>query len=203
MRRHLTDAARGSSHKFHRAIRKYGPENFSWAEVEHLPSFAEARQAERFVIGFFGTDHHGYNSTSGGEGSSGVRLTEEVRGKISAKLKCWYASGDPKALALRAKVSAVRRSTPTSAATRRKMSEAHLGHTLSEESRAKLSRSMRKYPDELVAAAVAYARAHGFRAAERRFGIARPVISRWAWSPEKILAEREKMRERARRSQTA
>lgn len=67
---------------FYRAIRKYGPENFSIRQIDTAESDAEASLLERAYIGVLRSHDAscGYNSTLGGEG---VRPTEETRRKMS------------------------------------------------------------------------------------------------------------------------
>ena len=88
---HIYSAQRGSDHKFHRAIRKYGEENFLVEEV--LTVSAPTKEilkkkldyVEMRLIKRFNTKIDGYNSTDGGEGL--VNLSEESLAKISKALK--------------------------------------------------------------------------------------------------------------------
>lgn len=90
-RRHVLSTQRGSDHKFHRAIRKYGEENFLVEEV--LTVSAPTKDAfkkkldyvEMRLIKRFNTKIDGYNSTDGGDGL--VNLSEESLAKISKALK--------------------------------------------------------------------------------------------------------------------
>jgi len=86
------DAARtGSSLPFHRALRKYGQENFQFEVVEHCASLEDLNAAEtRWIaeLGAFGRG--GYNCTTGGEGfEMGVatrkRMSEARIGKPTSK----------------------------------------------------------------------------------------------------------------------
>ena len=88
---HFRSAQRGSDHKFHRAIRKYGEENFIIEEV--LTVSAPTKEilkkkldyVEMRLIKRFNTKIDGYNSTDGGDGL--VNLSEESLAKISKALK--------------------------------------------------------------------------------------------------------------------
>ena len=90
-RRHIFSIQRGSDHKFHRAIRKYGEENFTVEEV--LTVSAPTKEilkkkldyVEMRLIKRFNTKIDGYNSTDGGDGL--VNLSEESLAKISKALK--------------------------------------------------------------------------------------------------------------------
>lgn len=86
---HIYSAQRGSDHKFHRAIRKYGEENFLVEEV--LTVSAPTKETLKAKLDFiemrlirkFDTKRNGYNSTDGGEGALGAERSEETKRKIS------------------------------------------------------------------------------------------------------------------------
>ena len=88
-KRHIRDAKKASNNSFHRAIRKYGEENFLVEEV--LPVSAPTKEilkkkldyAEMRLIKRFNTFRNGYNMTLGGEGALGFKLSKESRKKIS------------------------------------------------------------------------------------------------------------------------
>ena len=90
-RRHVRSSQRGSDHKFHRAIRKYGEENFIVEEVLTVSSPTKEilkkklDYVEMRLIKRFNTKIDGYNSTDGGDGL--VNLSEESLAKISKALK--------------------------------------------------------------------------------------------------------------------
>lgn len=88
--RHLSSSKKGSNHKFHRAIRKYGVENFIVEEV--LTVSAPTKEilkkkldyVEMRLIKRFNTKIDGYNSTDGGDkGTVGLKMSEEAKKKIS------------------------------------------------------------------------------------------------------------------------
>lgn len=88
--RHLSSSKKGSNHKFHRAIRKYGVENFIIEEV--LTVSAPTKEilkkkldyVEMRLIKRFNTKIDGYNSTDGGDkGTVGLKMSEEAKKKIS------------------------------------------------------------------------------------------------------------------------
>ena len=89
--RHILSTQRGSDHKFHRAIRKYGEENFLVEEVLAVCAptkdvlKAKLDYIEIRLIRKFDTKRNGYNSTDGGDGL--VNLSEESLLKISKALK--------------------------------------------------------------------------------------------------------------------
>ena len=67
----------------HRAMRKYGIENFSWRILEDNVSDDALAMLEMVYIDMFDTYNLGYNSTHGGEGSFGFRHTEENKQRIA------------------------------------------------------------------------------------------------------------------------
>lgn len=89
-RHHKGSAQRGSDHKFHRAIRKYGEENFTVEEV--MTVSAPTKEILKKKLGYvemrlikrFNTKIDGYNSTDGGDGGLlGYVFSEETKQKIS------------------------------------------------------------------------------------------------------------------------
>ena len=65
---HRRDVMRGRDCKFHRAIRKYGFNNFTFEEIEVIPD-GLLDEREIYWIAYYDTFKHGYNSTLGGGGS--------------------------------------------------------------------------------------------------------------------------------------
>lgn len=68
---------------FHRAIRKYGSENFDWRIIECCNSKYELNLAEEWYIRYYKTfirfiDCCGYNLTLGGEGSVGYKHSNDT-----------------------------------------------------------------------------------------------------------------------------
>lgn len=68
--------------KFHRALRKYGKDNFTWTILKHCSSVEELRVAEQMFIAHFNSFRRGYNETKGGEGSFGRVCQETTKQKI-------------------------------------------------------------------------------------------------------------------------
>lgn len=90
-RRHIISAYKGSDNKFHRAIRKYGEDNFTVEEVEKVEALTLEElkiildKKEIYYIKRFCSKTSGYNSTDGGDGMLGLEFTPEIRNKIGAK----------------------------------------------------------------------------------------------------------------------
>ena len=58
---------------FHRALQKYGEENFTWEVLETCNTREESLRLERYYIEFFDTYHNGYNENRGGVGGHNAR----------------------------------------------------------------------------------------------------------------------------------
>jgi group I intron endonuclease len=83
IRRHKSDAKLGKITYFHRAIIKYGVENFIWEIIDETDDLNELSEKEIFYIKLYESNDFkkGYNSTTGGEG--GYYITQETKDKIS------------------------------------------------------------------------------------------------------------------------
>ena len=66
--------------KFHRAIAKYGKDNFKIKIIDHADNYEELNDKEIYWIKTLDTRDNGYNSNFGGDGKG---ITEEVKLKIS------------------------------------------------------------------------------------------------------------------------
>lgn len=138
-RKHKTSAASGSDLALHRAIRKYGANNFSVEVIaESFEPFLDA--LEEFCIRLYcsRSTQYGYNMTPGG-GGTGSGPDNHMYGKPG-----WLAGkthSDETKAKLRAKSLKVRK--PLSEETRRKISMSRKGQRLSEETRSKVSATLR------------------------------------------------------------
>lgn len=158
---HNDDVRKGSLYYFHRSLRKYGVAAFMWEVVEHFSSNGEAKLAEIYWIARlkqFGIEL--FNLTKGGDGTAGLKLSDETRRKIAearrgkstswkgmkhsedAKRKISFANkGKSLTIETRAKLAEANRGFKVSEETKRKIAEAHRGTTrnpLSDEHRQKL-----------------------------------------------------------------
>jgi len=75
---HIKQARLNSEYAFHRAIRKYGIENFSSEIIEENVSI----ERESFWIKKYESFGKGYNMTEGGEGTKGIKRSEETKKKL-------------------------------------------------------------------------------------------------------------------------
>ena len=86
LRRHITEARRGSSYAIHCAIRKYGEQSFRVSVLDVATTKEELSKKEQYWIDCLQTTNKtiGYNCTKGGDGL-GCALTDETKEKIRKK----------------------------------------------------------------------------------------------------------------------
>ena len=136
----------GCPYALHRAMRKYGAENFAITIVRRCPADQLNYWEEYYVDKFETQVPDGYNMTTGGDGVRGVFRTKANRAKVSKGLKKFFAE-NPEA------VEAMRQGLLG-----RKLSKAHkkaigrgsLGRVVSPETRRKigLKSGARRYTPE-------------------------------------------------------
>jgi group I intron endonuclease len=80
----------GRQHYFHKAIKKYGEENFHFEIIDNCELESIAFEKESFYIEKYktnivkyGKNTQGYNLTDGGEGPTGYKHTDEAKQKMS------------------------------------------------------------------------------------------------------------------------
>ncbi len=78
---HLSSSKKGSTYYLHRAIRKYGAENFKWEVIYNASSEEELNEKETFFIKEYNSQD-GYNLTEGGRGIRGWKHSELTKEKI-------------------------------------------------------------------------------------------------------------------------
>jgi group I intron endonuclease len=113
---HISLCGKGIDHKFYRAVRKYGWDNFIYGIIDYY-HYENLNEQEIYYVETYDTYKNGYNSTLGGEGMRGFTHNEKTRQKISESNK----------------------NRTISEKTRQKISEAGIGRTHSEETRKKIS----------------------------------------------------------------
>lgn len=82
---HKCAAEKGRGHALHAAMRRYGPEKFSFEIVACARSYQDLRDLERILIAQHGTYirlGRGYNMTLGGDGVFGHTHSEITRAKM-------------------------------------------------------------------------------------------------------------------------
>jgi len=152
--KHLSLARTGSNLHLHRAIRKYGAENFVVDPLVIDQDFTDDQSlndGERLMIRLLRINCRLYNITDGGDGVSGHTHSEETRRKISEVQTGRILSEEH-----RRKISAFQKSKILSDETRckisvaaknrteehrRKLGAANRGKVMSEEARRKMSKA--------------------------------------------------------------
>lgn len=88
-KRHLYELRRGNhiNKHFQAAFNKYGEEAFQWDVLEYCTA-ESLEQREQYWIAFYDSFTHGYNATTGGDGSNGKIWTEEMYEKMSIPVVC-------------------------------------------------------------------------------------------------------------------
>jgi len=129
-RKHQEEASRDSGYYFHRALKKYGFNNFKWEILFNSDVDSILREKEQYFIELLKTIRpRGYNLTVGGDGIIGYKFSEEVRKKLSIMRK-----GKKVPQEIRAKISATKKGVPN---------KGHKGHPRSEETRVKISKALK------------------------------------------------------------
>jgi group I intron endonuclease len=76
---HIYRANCGQGYRLHAALRKYGPDAFEWSVVA---TFETERQAYDAEVAWIAELRPEYNVTAGGEGATGLTLSEDARHRI-------------------------------------------------------------------------------------------------------------------------
>lgn len=111
--RHTNDAKNGNGYYLHRALRKYGVDNFKWEVIQICKDIDELNQQEAYFIALYDSMNTGYNLTSGGENYIRSEKTKDILRQINLGKKLSEESKE-------------------------KMRQSHLGKKLSEETKQKI-----------------------------------------------------------------
>jgi len=138
LNQHIVDSNNNSQSYIHRAIRKYGIDNFQFEVIDESSSDRdELNDLEEFYIGFYDTFKGvGYNCTSGGDNAT---HSEETKKKMSKTHKGKKFSEESKK-----KMSTVAKNRYFSKETRQKLSESSKRENLSPETLKKMSNSAKR-----------------------------------------------------------
>jgi len=114
IKRHFKSAENNSNLYIHRAIRKYGKENFEFKQLDTATNLKELSQKEKYWIEYYKSyeKENGYNLTKGGEGGALVgealermklhmkgkkpsletlkKRSDALKGKLSGEKNPWY-----------------------------------------------------------------------------------------------------------------
>lgn len=127
---------------FKNALRKYGPESFSWEILEYCNSIEECFEKEKYYIKTLNTiSPNGYNLTEGGNG--GVQ-SNEVKEKISNSLKEYYKKNGHHCFANLTKEDRKARAKKAWDTKNKNGYKAIKGYKMSSDSRNKMSESKNK-----------------------------------------------------------
>jgi group I intron endonuclease len=166
-KKHVAAIDTERAHYLHKALKKYGLENFVLETLHECVSKEEMDFVEMFYISLLNTKvPNGYNLTDGGEGTLGHRHSEASILKMKESHKGFIFTKE-----LRAKLSAVHLGVPKSAEHRRNMSLSRKGiptgrpawsrglkgafkHT--EEAKKRISEGIRKHFAENVKMAICH-----------------------------------------------
>lgn len=85
---HISGSRNNSNLAFHRALRKYGENNFVWETIDSAKTEEELKEKEIYWIAYynccvFADNSNGYNLSSGGDGTSGYKQTDAQKQKNS------------------------------------------------------------------------------------------------------------------------
>ncbi len=104
--------------KFYRALRKYKESDFEWSEIDTANNKECLSKKEIYWIKYYNSLEAGYNSTLGGEGTSGFTHSDETKNKMKGRV----ISNETKE-----KVSKANTIRVISSKTKKKMSKSHIG----------------------------------------------------------------------------
>lgn len=104
--------------KFHRALKKYKDSDFEWSEIDTANNEECLSKKEIYWIKYYNSFEAGYNSTLGGEGTSGFTHSDETKKKMMGRV---ISDENKEKLS---KANAIR---VISSETKDKMSKSHIG----------------------------------------------------------------------------
>lgn len=88
-KKHCYDARKTPNTKnhFHRALLKYGPENFVIEQIDSADTKTELNKKEQYWIDYYASTTNGYNMTPGGDGGNTYTvLSEEELNQVKIKI---------------------------------------------------------------------------------------------------------------------
>ena len=91
---HIERANRGDSGRFQNAISTYGPEAFTWLEVDVASTASELAQKEKEYILKYNSKENGLNSSAGGEIMKTVYQYSIEDGALVGKYDCLKDAGN-------------------------------------------------------------------------------------------------------------
>lgn len=132
-RLHYLDVKRNTNYKFHNALRKYNGTEI-WEEFCSAFCWESAKELEKYFIQYYNSKNKGYNSTLGGDGTYGMKHSEESKGKMRGP---------------RPQTSTALKNKPKSEEHKKALSISCIGRKLSENTKNKISKFMKKYKSDI------------------------------------------------------
>lgn len=131
---------------FHRALRKYGLDNFVYCVLEENILRENLNLKEIEWIEYYDSFYNGYNMTVGGDGTKAIIRSKEHRKKLSESLKGRFGEKNPfyghhHSKETINKISESHKGQYISKEQRKKISESLKGRTFSEETKRKISQA--------------------------------------------------------------
>lgn len=130
IQQHTNDAKR-YDYFFHRALRKYGLNNFDWLVIKECENIQELNIWEKYYILFFNTKKpHGYNLTDGGQNGApfkGHKHSDETKNRIKKRIREIYSTPE-----VREKISSTLKGRKFSASRNLKIGNFRRGKTFIE-----------------------------------------------------------------------
>lgn len=146
-----TDYKHEDGTKFCRAIRKYGWENFHHDIIGYIECETKEElnfwlnEWEQYYIWYYDSFHNGYNSTLGGDGSLGRKVSEKTREKMSKLMKGRKRNPESVEKSARSRIG-----TKQSEATKAKISAGNKGRKVSDEAKKKMSLAKKGKPGTFI-----------------------------------------------------
>lgn len=135
-RNHINDALNKSNTMyFGKAIRKYNQDNFDWEVLDSARNIDELNELEIFFIKLFKTFGEGYNLNAGGKNALHSEETKRKMSEAQKGEKCYMYGKKGK--------NSVNWGRCASVEVRKHMSEAQKGIKCSEESKQKISKTLK------------------------------------------------------------
>ena len=103
---HKSKAKNNTGFSLHKAIRKYGWDNFEWQIIYQTIDYKHLKEVESIFIKEYDSFNSGYNQTVGGEGSPGKlqsvknKKEQSIRRAEANKKSRWYNNGKENTLSI-------------------------------------------------------------------------------------------------------
>ena len=140
-RQHENSAKRKDGYYFHKALNKYGIDNFEWVILKENATLED----ERLLIVSHETHMKGYNLTLGGEGILGHKHSDNTKKKLSDKAKIRKMT--PERLEVLRRGAETMKERGHTEETKKRISESHKGKVFTDEHKKNIGISAAKRKD--------------------------------------------------------